>query len=110
MQITPEQTHDDRELVTAALRTVLDPELGIDVLDLGLVYDIRVGDRVEIDMTLTTPGCPVAEQLPAEVGIAVRAAVAGRDVVVRVVWDPPWTPERIATPEGAPVGIRRRRR
>ena len=98
------------EDVLDALRHVWDPELAIDVVAMGLVYDVRVdGDRVEVDMTLTTPGCPVSEQLPAEADAAVRAAVPGADVVVNVVWDPPWTPDRMA-PRPTTVGIRRRRR
>ncbi|HEY8523710.1 MAG TPA: metal-sulfur cluster assembly factor [Acidimicrobiales bacterium] len=83
--------------VLAALRTVWDPELGLDIVSLGLVYDVRAdGAAVEVDMTLTTPGCPISEQLPAQADAAVRAAVPGADVRVRVVWDPPWTPERLS--------------
>ncbi|HET6949950.1 MAG TPA: metal-sulfur cluster assembly factor [Acidimicrobiales bacterium] len=86
-----------REAVLAALGTVWDPELGLDVVSLGLVYDVQVaGGDVAIDMTLTTPGCPVSEQLPAEAEAAVRAALPGAAVAVRVVWDPPWTPERLS--------------
>jgi metal-sulfur cluster biosynthetic enzyme len=91
------QAEARREQVLAALGNVWDPELGLDVVSLGLVYDVRLdGDVVEIDMTLTTPGCPVSEQLPAEAEAAVRAAVPAADVRVLVVWDPPWTPERLS--------------
>lgn len=80
-----------------ALETVIDPELGIDVVRLGLVYDIReVDGRLEVDMTLTTPGCPVSEQLPREAEDALVAALPELTVELRVVWDPPWTPERIS--------------
>lgn len=80
----------------SALGTVYDPELGLDIVALGLVYDVRVeGDTVEVDMTLTTPGCPVSEQLPAEAEAAVRSAVPDAEVRLDVVWDPPWTPERL---------------
>jgi metal-sulfur cluster biosynthetic enzyme len=86
-----------REAVLAALGRVWDPELGLDVVSLGLVYDIRVaGDDVQIDMTLTTPGCPVSEQLPADAKAAVQAALPEMDVTVNIVWDPPWTPERLS--------------
>jgi metal-sulfur cluster biosynthetic enzyme len=86
-----------REQVLAALSQVWDPELGLDVVSLGLVYDVRVeGELVEVDMTLTTPGCPVSEQLPGEAEAAVQAAVPGAEVRVHVVWDPPWTPERLS--------------
>jgi len=79
-----------------ALGEVVDPELGIDIVDLGLVYDVRVeAGTLVVDMTLTTPGCPVSEQLPAEAADALRRAMPERDVDVRVVWDPPWTPDRI---------------
>jgi metal-sulfur cluster biosynthetic enzyme len=91
------QAEARREQVLAALGNVWDPELGLDVVSLGLVYDVRVdGDIAEIEMTLTTPGCPVSEQLPAEAEAAVRAAVPEADVRVVVVWDPPWTPERLS--------------
>lgn len=91
--------------VLDALRTVWDPELAIDVVALGLVYDVRLADgRVEIDMTLTTPGCPVSESLPAEAADAVRTVLPDVEVDVRVVWDPPWTPDRMAT-AGTAVGI-----
>lgn len=86
-----------------ALRTVLDPELGLDIVALGLVYDVRADDGVVVvEMTLTTPGCPVAESLPCDAEAAVADALGPRSgyrVEVRLVWDPPWTPERIE--EGA---------
>ena len=70
------QAEQRRNDVLAALAQVWDPELGLDVVSLGLVYDVRLdGDHVEIDMTLTTPGCPVSEQLPADAEQAVRLAV-----------------------------------
>lgn len=91
------------EAVLDALGRVWDPELGLDVVSLGLVYDVRVDhDTVDIDMTLTTPGCPVSEALPAEAEAAVRAVLPGVDVRVHVVWDPPWTPERLS-----PVALER---
>lgn len=91
------RAEERREQALAALGNVWDPELGIDVVSLGLVYDVRVhGDTIEVDMTLTTPGCPVSEQLPAEAGAAVRTAVPDADVHVQIVWDPPWTPERLS--------------
>lgn len=99
--ITPPSSDWDaearRERVLAALGNVWDPELALDVVSLGLVYDVRVEDKgVEVDMTLTTPGCPVSEQLPAEAEAAVRRAVPDADVRVQIVWDPPWTPERLS--------------
>ncbi|MCB1029862.1 MAG: metal-sulfur cluster assembly factor [Acidimicrobiales bacterium] len=92
-----------REKVLGALSNVWDPELGLDIVALGLVYDVRVeSGLVEIDMTLTTPGCPVSEQLPNEAQEAVIAALAdsaetaGAQVQLNIVWDPPWTPELLS--------------
>lgn len=83
--------------VIEALRQVYDPELGIDVVTLGLVHAVAVDDDdgIAVAMTLTTPGCPVSEQLPAEAHAAVAAAFPDAHVEVRVVWDPPWTPDRM---------------
>ncbi len=76
---------------------VLDPELGINVVDLGLIYDIQVGgDRIAIDMTLTSPGCPLAGNLASQVEEAVRQAFAGYDVEVSLVWEPRWTPDMMS--------------
>jgi metal-sulfur cluster biosynthetic enzyme len=90
-----------------ALRSVVDPELGLDIVDLGLVYRVaaEADGAIAVEMTLTTPGCPVSESLPAEAR-AVLAAALPVPVRVDVVWDPPWDPDRI-TPEGAAaLGLR----
>jgi metal-sulfur cluster biosynthetic enzyme len=103
---------NDAEVIdnaVAALRSVYDPELAIDVVALGLIYDIRFEDGgLVIDMTLTTPGCPVSEGLPQQALEAVTNAVAGSDrpVELRVVWDPPWTPERIEPATASALGLR----
>lgn len=99
------------EVVWEALRRVYDPELGIDIVSLGLVYDVRDEDgRVVIEMTLTTPGCPVSDGLPeevaAEVAFALGPSVTEPDV--RLVWDPPWTPSRLSDEAGAALGYRPR--
>lgn len=87
---------DPHAAALEALGRVWDPELGLDVVSLGLVYDVRVEPgRIDIDMTLTTPGCPVSESLPEEAAAAVRAALPDVEVTVNVVWEPPWTPERL---------------
>jgi metal-sulfur cluster biosynthetic enzyme len=97
--------------VLDALGGVWDPELALDVVSLGLVYDVRVeGDRVEVDLTLTTPGCPVSEQLPAEARAAVAAAVPDCEVDIQVVWDPPWTPEKLSPVALEQLGFAGRRR
>lgn len=84
--------------IIAAIRTIYDPELPVNLYDLGLIYDIRIsdGDRVEIDMTLTAPCCPVAGSLPGQVERAVRTQVPLDHVEVTLVWDPPWTQERMS--------------
>ncbi len=83
--------------ILEALRQVFDPELGVNVVDLGLVYGVAVDDgRVAITMTLTTPGCPLQASLSLAVEEAVRAGVPGvRDVTVNLVWEPPWSSERL---------------
>lgn len=102
---TPTPTLVDRARV--ALRNVIDPELGMDIVDLGLVYDVRqAGDGVTVDMTLTTPGCPVSESLPAEACQTLERAL-GVPVRICVVWDPPWTPERIDPAAAAALRLRR---
>ncbi|MBS1269628.1 MAG: Fe-S protein maturation auxiliary factor SufT [Gammaproteobacteria bacterium] len=87
---------DDK--VIEALKTVYDPEIPVNIYDLGLIYDLRI-DRegvVDVDMTLTAPGCPVAEYFPSWVADAVECVDGVSDVRVEIVWDPPWTPERMS--------------
>ena len=82
--------------VKLALRKVKDPELSLNIVDLGLVYDIRVeGPVVDIDMSLTSPGCPSGPEIMTEAEQAVRAIPEVEDVKVNLVWSPYWTPERI---------------
>ena len=86
------------ESVMQALRTVEDPEAGMNIVDLGLVYDVAVsGERVRVAMTMTSPSCPMAPFLVDEATAAVRAVLpAGFEAEVSLVWDPPWTPERMS--------------
>jgi metal-sulfur cluster biosynthetic enzyme len=81
--------------VREALKTVEDPEAGMNIVDLGLVYGIAVAPgRVRVEMTMTSPACPVGSYLVDESAAAIRAlAPAGTDVEVELVWEPPWTPE-----------------
>lgn len=90
-----------KEKIIEVLRNVYDPEIPIDIWDLGLVYDIRVSEEgdVYILMTLTAPGCPLANTLTAIVEDAVRSVNGVRDVTVELTFDPPWDPRRM-TPEG----------
>src|SRR3546814_19092359 len=86
----------------------MDPELGLDIVAMGLVYDIREeGGRVVVDMTLTTPGCPVSETLPTQAWEAAGDALgpAGFAAVdVNLVWDPPWPPERLTAEAADTLG------
>ena len=81
-----------------ALRTVYDPEIPVNIYDLGLIYrlDADAQGVVEVDMTLTAPACPVAGTLPHEVGRVIDAVPGVTDATVRLVWDPPWTQERMS--------------
>ena len=83
------------EMVVDALRTVYDPEIPVNIYDLGLIYDLSVGEgnKVSIKMTLTSPACPVAGQMPGMVEQAVRHVDAISDCDIDLVWDPPWNPD-----------------
>lgn len=84
------------EQITAALKKVYDPEIPVNIYELGLVYGVDVSEQkdVSIRMTLTSPGCPVAAQMPGMVEHAVLSFVEGvGEVEVEIVWDPPWTPD-----------------
>jgi metal-sulfur cluster biosynthetic enzyme len=84
--------------VLEALKEVIDPELGINVVDLGLIYEVDIeGANVSVTMTLTTPGCPLHESIGAAVREALDAYIPGiGEVAVNLVWDPPWTPDRLS--------------
>jgi metal-sulfur cluster biosynthetic enzyme len=87
----------DRDRVIAALRDVFDPELGMSIVDLGLVYAVEIdGARVRVTMTLTTEGCPLHDSMIEWVRRAVGAIPGVDDVDVTITFDPPWTPDRIA--------------
>lgn len=90
------------EMVYAALHEVIDPELGINIVDLGLVYGVVIGaeGRIDIELTLTTPGCPLHASFKEEIEGTLWRAIPGLQAVsVELVWQPPWTPEMIS-PEG----------
>jgi len=94
----------------AALAGVYDPELCLDVVSLGLVYDIRdEAGTVVVEMTLTTPGCPASESLPEMARAAVADALGDSvGVDVQVVWDPPWSPAMMSDDAGEALGFRAR--
>lgn len=98
VQAAPAGSDAVRERVVDALTGIYDPEIPVNIYELGLVYDLGVsadGD-VTILMTLTSPSCPVAESLPPEVEAKVGAVEGVRAVKVDLTWDPPWTPERMS--------------
>ena len=84
--------------IIAALKSVYDPEIPADIYELGLIYKIDIGDdrAVTIDMTLTTPNCPSAQELPSMVENAAASVPGVGPVTVNVVWDPPWEPSRMS--------------
>ena len=93
--------------VIEALRTVYDPEIPVNIFELGLVYKIDVDDQntVHIEMTLTSPMCPVAETLPGEVKAKVEALEGVSAATVNVVWDPPWNPSMMTEEAQLELGI-----
>jgi FeS assembly SUF system protein len=95
--LPPEETDRLAGDIVAGLKTVFDPEIPADIYELGLIYKVEIKDdrSVDVEMTLTTPNCPAAGELPQMVENAV-ASVPGVGVVnVSLVWDPPWTPDRM---------------
>lgn len=82
----------------AALKTVYDPEIPVDIYELGLIYKVDLDDdrKLKIDMTLTAPGCPVAGEMPGWVETAALGVEGIQDVTVNMVYDPPWGPERMS--------------
>ena len=106
----PKPAADNTELkdrVIEALKSVYDPEIPVDIYELGLIYDIQIsedGDAV-ITMTLTTPHCPVAESLPQEVELRVLSVPGIRDAEVKVVWEPPWDPSQMSDEARLELGM-----
>ena len=86
------------EKVIDAIRTCYDPEIPVNIYELGLIYRIDISDEraVTIDMTLTTPNCPAAQELPAMVENAVASVPGVGETKVNIVWDPPWDPSRMS--------------
>ena len=93
--------------VIAGVREVYDPEIPLNIYDLGLIYRVDINDesQVAIDMTLTSPMCPVAGSLPGEVEMAARGVDGVAEVVVELVWDPPWGPEVMSEAARLELGI-----
>jgi FeS assembly SUF system protein len=92
------ETEKLKSAVVDVLKTVYDPEIPVDIWELGLIYDLDVDDAgaVKIRMTLTSPMCPVAETLPPEVEAKARGVEGVSDVKLDLVWDPPWSPSMMS--------------
>lgn len=95
------------EKIIDALKTVFDPEIPVNIYELGLVYKIDVDDddHVQVDMTLTSPMCPVAETLPPEVEMKVAAVTGVAGCTVQVVWEPPWNPQMMSEEAQLELGL-----
>jgi FeS assembly SUF system protein len=98
MSVKPFETLDLESKVIETLQMIYDPEIPVNIYDLGLVYDVNVKPegRVEICMTLTSPACPVAGSLPGEVESKVKQIEGVKEVIVDIVWDPPWNPDMMS--------------
>ena len=96
-----------QEAVIEALKSIYDPEIPVDIYELGLIYDVSIsedGDAV-VTMTLTTPHCPVAESMPGEVELRVLSVPGIRDAEVKLVWDPPWDPSKMSDEARLELGM-----
>lgn len=101
---TPPINRDD---IYAALKTIIDPELRINIVDLGLIYGVTITQnrRVEITMTLTTPGCPLSFVFQEWIPDAVKKVDGVKEVVINLVWEPPWNPDMISDEQKEELGI-----
>ena len=93
--------------VLEALRTVSDPEIPVNIVELGLIYELvaKQGGVVYVEMTLTTPACPVAQSMPGEVEAAVRGVPGVNEVRVKLVWSPPWDRDRMSEEAKLELGL-----
>lgn len=100
-------TSDLKNRIIEALRTIYDPEIPVNIFDMGLIYDVTVTDEADasIVMTLTSPMCPVAESLPPEVEIKVKQLEGIASAKVEVTWDPPWDPEMMSEAAKLELGM-----
>ena len=98
MQTAQAPMSKEEQSVVAALKTCYDPEIPVDIYELGLIYGVSVDDagHASITMTLTSPMCPVAEILPTEVRLKAKTAEGISDASVELVWDPPWDPSMMS--------------
>jgi len=90
--------NDIKNKIVDNLKKIFDPEIPVNIYELGLIYKIEVNEnnKVDIDMTLTSPNCPVAESLPNEVKESIKKVEGVSDVDLKLVWDPPWTKDKMS--------------
>ena len=105
---TPEEVEKIKDRILSALESVIDPELGVDIINLGLVYAIEFEDsgRTEIQMTLTTMGCPLADLLTDQIHDAMKEVPEVTETEVKLVWTPAWTVEKMSRYARIALGIR----
>lgn len=98
---------DLQQAVVDALKEIYDPEIPVNIYDLGLIYGVDVDDECDatVTMTLTTPHCPVAETMPGEVELRAASVPGIRDAEVELVWDPPWSPEKMSDEARLELGM-----
>ncbi len=97
-----------KEAIETQLKTVIDPELNINIVDLGLIYDISIkqeSGEVEVTMTLTTPGCPLSMVFEEWIPEAVKKAEGVKNVRINLVWEPPWDPDKISDDVKEEMGL-----
>ncbi len=95
-----------KERITDILRTVIDPEIGINIVDLGLVYEINISDNlIDITMTLTTPGCPMHGSITDWVKRIIEMTIPNVEVNVNLVWEPKWTPDKMSDEAKLQLGM-----
>ena len=97
-EVPPPTPKVSEDAVITMLKTVFDPEIPVDIYELGLIYAVEIEDdgQVKVEMTLTTPSCPSAQELPSQVEESLRMVPGVTDVKVEVVWDPPWDQGRMS--------------
>ena len=92
--------------VIDALREIYDPEIPVNIYDLGLIYKVEIEQGIaEVDMTLTTPGCPVAQTFPGMVETSIKNVPGVKDATVQLVWDPPWTQDKLSEEARLQLGL-----
>ncbi|MCM8557923.1 SUF system Fe-S cluster assembly protein [Sphingomicrobium sediminis] len=102
-----EPSEDVKAAIVEMLQTIYDPEIPVDIYNLGLIYDVEVSDEGDaiVTMTLTTPHCPVAETMPGEVEVRTLSVPGVRDAEVKLVWDPPWDPSKMSDEARLELGM-----